>query len=77
MTLLGNGIVFSTYDVTLNFEAGDLDAGANTAYFYVRRNTNGIWAGIVTQTRTSTSTKTTGQTVFGDYAVGELSGIFY
>lgn len=76
-TLLGNGIVFSTYDVTLNFEAGDLDAGANTAYFYVRRNTNGIWAGIVTQTRTSTSTKTTGQTVFGDYAVGELSGIFY
>ncbi len=75
-TLSGAGLTFSTYDATFNFVAGDIDAGANTAYFFVKRY-NTTWSPSTINVRNSTSTKTTGITGFGDFAVGEASLTFY
>jgi uncharacterized repeat protein (TIGR01451 family) len=75
-TLTGSGITFSTYDATMNFVSGDIDAGANTGYFFVKRY-NASWNPSTTNIRNSTSTKTTGITAFGEFAVGEAATTFY
>jgi subtilisin family serine protease len=65
---------FTDYDATFGFEAGDVDAGADTAQFVVRRNTGGSWFAAPAGTRTATSTQSTGNTSFSDFVVGEPSG---
>lgn len=74
--LTGSGITFSTYDATVNFVTGDIDAGANTGYFFVKRY-NASWNPSTTNIRNSTSTKTTGITAFGEFAIGEAATTFY
>jgi hypothetical protein len=61
---------FTSYDATFNFNAADLDAGANPANFVVARY-DGAWAATGVGARTSTSTQATGVTAFSDFVVAE------
>lgn len=74
--LTGSGITFTNYDATFNFVSSDLDVGANTAYFFVKKY-NGSWSPSTINLRNSTSTKTTGITGFGDFGIGEANNTFY
>ena len=64
-------LAFTTYDATFTFVAGDVDAGANTAAFVVRRNDGTNWHTTTAGTRTATSTQATGVAALSDFAVGE------
>lgn len=72
-TLTDSGTVFSTYDATFNFIGTDVDTGANTADFVVRRYDAGAdtWSDTTTGALTATSSQATGLAEFGDFAVGE------
>ena len=61
---------FTSADATFGFAASDVDAGANTSNFLVRRY-NGGWTSPAVGTRTATSTQATGLTALGAFAVGE------
>jgi hypothetical protein len=73
----GSGLTFTTYDATFNFVPGDVDAGANTAYFFAKRYNVPSWFPSTVNVRLSTSTRTLGINGFGEFAVGEASSIFY
>ncbi len=75
-TLKNLNVVFTTYSVTANFVSTDIMSGANTANFFLRIYSGGLWSGPTTTTRTSSSTQATGLTAFGDIAVGQLLGYF-
>lgn len=62
---------FTSYDVTLNYTAGDVDAGAQTNNFLVRRYSAG-WTSTNFGSRTATSTQATGVTGWGDFAVAQV-----
>ncbi|MBI2966501.1 MAG: CxxxxCH/CxxCH domain-containing protein [Bacteroidetes bacterium] len=69
---------FTSYSGTFTFIGGspvDLDAGANTANFVVRKYDAGSWAITTTGTRTATTTQATGMTAFGQFQVGEARTI--
>ncbi|MBI5021666.1 MAG: InlB B-repeat-containing protein [Ignavibacteriales bacterium] len=70
-TLANSGTVFSNYDATFTFVPGDVDAGANTSNFYGAQYLSSSWSLPDVGTRTSTTTKITGLTGFGDFAIGE------
>ena len=65
---------FTTYDATFGFTPADVDAGADTSVFIVRRYNGGSWFAQAAGTRTPTSTESVGNTTFSDFAVGEPSG---
>ena len=72
---------FYTYDATFQFCNGtstdcgvsDVDAGATTGSFMVVEKSGGTWSQPTTSTLTSTSSKATGMTTFGTFAVGEAT----
>jgi hypothetical protein len=71
-TLTNSGTVFSNYDATFTFVAGDV---VGTATNYVVRKYNGSWSAPVTSVATSTTTKGTGFTGFSDFAIGESESL--
>jgi hypothetical protein len=71
-TLTNSGIVFANYGATFTFVAGDLDAGATTSAFIVGEYGAG-WTYPTVGSKTSTTTQTTGLTVFGDFQLGEAA----
>ena len=72
--LTGSGIVFTTYNATFTFVPGDLDVGVDTNHLNVESYVPSTWTSYAIGTRTSTSTQATGNSGFGDFAVGELAG---
>jgi hypothetical protein len=76
-TLVNNGVVFSTFSSTLTFVSGDIDAGANPAFFFVRRKSGSVWSAATNNTRASFSTTGSPWTGFGDFVTGELNAIVY
>jgi hypothetical protein len=65
---------FSTANLTFNFNAGDLDGGANPLNFVVKKfDAPSTWASTTTGTVTSTSTQATAVSGFSDFQVGELA----
>jgi len=71
------GVVFSAagYTATFNFVAGDVDAGATPTNFFAARYASAAWNSTTRGTATATSISITGETAFGEFAVGELTGV--
>lgn len=70
-TVLNEAAVFATYDATFNFDAADVDAGANTANFNVANYNGSSWFVPVTTTQNATNTTATGLVNFNQFVVGE------
>lgn len=71
-TVKNAGAAFTSADLTFNWIAADVDAGANTANFKAATFDGSNW---ITNTVTSplaTSIKATGCNTFGDFQIGEL-----
>jgi hypothetical protein len=71
-TLTNSGIVFSTYDATFNFLAGDVDGLASTASFIVGKY-DGSWSYPSFSDPTPTNIKATNLTAFSEFAIAELA----
>jgi len=70
-TLTPAGVTFTTFNGTFNFNASDLDAGADPLTFVAGRFASSAWSPLTVGTRTATSTQVTGVNQFGAFAVGE------
>jgi hypothetical protein len=71
-SLFNSGVIgFTSYSAVFNFNAADLDGGANTANFEAARYATSTWTTPVVGARTATSTQITGLTAFGDFIIGE------
>lgn len=68
------GVGFTTCDVTLGFDAADVDPAANPTLFAVGRREGGNWSLPAVGVRTATSTQAIALTSFGDFAVAEEPG---
>ena len=69
-TLTNSGITFTNYSAIFNFLSTDLDAGANPSTFIIGDYKGATWTYPVPGTRTPTSTQSTGNTSFSDFAIG-------
>jgi len=79
-TLTNNGIGFTAagYSAIFNFiNPDDIDAGAATGSFIVRRYSGGSWNATTIGTRTAASTQITGEDFFGDFQIGEAGSVAY
>ncbi|MBI5168039.1 MAG: T9SS type A sorting domain-containing protein [Candidatus Eisenbacteria bacterium] len=65
---------FTSYDAVFNFDAADLDAGALPAQLVARRYAAG-WNTAAIGVAGATSLSVTGQTAFGEFALGEISAV--
>lgn len=72
-TLTNSGVTGGSYDATFTFVAGDVDSGAVTNAFGVSRYAASTWTSATVSTRTSTSTKATSLTGYGDFQLGETA----
>lgn len=70
-TISNNGVVFSTVNITFNYLAADVDAGATTTAFILGEYTNSFWGYPTGSSLTATSFAATGLTYFADFQVGQ------
>ncbi|MFZ4401876.1 MAG: beta strand repeat-containing protein, partial [Bacteroidales bacterium] len=79
-TLTNSGIVFTDYDAAFNWVSSDQDAGFDFSKAYIGNYSSSTWSYPNMSTLTSSSSKITGATVFGDFQIGDkkvnLSGNF-
>ena len=66
---------FTSYSGTFTFVAGDIDGGANTASFVVRKVLAGTWATTNLVAANPLSTQANGMTTFGRFQIGEAGTI--
>ena len=71
-TLSNGAVTFSDANITFNYAAADIDAGADTSDFGVARYAAASWQTQTTLSQGATSTTASGITSLGDFAVGEL-----
>ena len=74
LTPVGGLVITPPYSAIFNFVPGDVDGGAATGNFIVKRYSGG-WSTPTTGTRTATSTQATGIPAWGDFAVGEVGNV--
>jgi hypothetical protein len=74
-TLANSGLVFTNYNATFNFVAGDLDGGVNTNAVIVGEYNGSSWTYATVGAKTSTSTQASGLTTFGDFQIGATTSI--
>ena len=67
-----SGVTFTNYDATFNFNAGNIDSGADTDDFIVGKY-DADWTYPTVGTKTSTSTQVTGVTSLSDFVLGEAA----
>ena len=65
-------VAFSTYDIVVNFPAGDADAGVVPSNFAMQKYNAPNWSFGTPGTMSATSAQATDLTSFSDFAVGEL-----
>jgi hypothetical protein len=66
----------NTFSAVFNFLAVDLDAGAATGSFVLKRYSGSTWSAVTVGTKTATSTQGTGLLLsagYGDFAIGEAA----
>jgi hypothetical protein len=75
--LLNNGVSgFTNYAVNLNYSAAETDAAALAASFVIRKYEGTAWtAASILGTPSDVSTSASGITGFGDFAVGNSTGV--
>lgn len=74
-TIANSGVGFTTYDAAFTYVAGDIDAGANSSAFLAMRFAAGAWnPTALGAIPTNTSLSVTGETGFGDFAIGDGAG---
>lgn len=73
-TISNSGVAgFASFSPTFTFVSGDIQGGANTSAFLVKKFDGAAWSATGTGTRTTTSTQCTGVTSFGSFWIGESS----
>ncbi len=71
-TITNGSSLAATYSATFNYSANDVANGATPAQFIIQDYNGGAWASaIVSGTPTTTAASISGQTVFGDFAIGD------
>lgn len=79
-TISNSGVAFTTYGATFTFiNPGDLDSGVDPLFVIAQRRTPpspaaGSWSDTTVGTRTATTHQITGETGFGDFAIGTRVG---
>ncbi|MFI5252107.1 MAG: M20/M25/M40 family metallo-hydrolase [Bacteroidota bacterium] len=71
--LTNTGMSFDNYSTTLNWNASDIDPGADTATFQVAKFNSPNWTLTTSSGQTGTGITTSGLTSFSDFAVGNLA----
>ncbi|MBL0340797.1 MAG: hypothetical protein IPP71_07685 [Bacteroidetes bacterium] len=68
----GNSGGFDSFDFTFNFDAADVDGGANTSNFTISKfDSPSTWSPLIASGQTATSITTTNITSFSDFQIGE------
>ncbi len=75
-TITNSGVAGGSYDATFTFVAGDLDTNADTSLFGISNFTNPTWTPLTVSTRTMTSTRANGITIYGDFQIGETRTVW-
>jgi len=70
-TITSIGTVFTTADVTFNWQAADMDAAITTASLKVGRYASAAWTMPTVASPLATSIQATGISAFGDFAVAQ------
>ncbi|MBM4161981.1 MAG: hypothetical protein FJ217_12905 [Ignavibacteria bacterium] len=70
-SITGEGLGLTAYDAVFTFRAAEVDTGASTSRFIIRRYASGAWNNITTGVRAATSIQALGVNGFGDFSVGE------
>ena len=72
-TLTNGSITATSYSATFNFNAADIDAGADYTTFVASNYASSAWTALTVGTLAATSTQITGNTLYGDFAIGNAA----